>query len=167
MLIKVSFFSNYYRDWELMSVTKARISNICYFTYMLTFEHIRTLSRALILWVTAGATFSSLSSISPRNNSIDPSTSSYLSSKMELLISLRIWLQSHPTFTSPFMISTMFFEHSVSKPLLNMLTKSEKIGLPRMNLRFIGFMVKFLKISVTVLMSSNYCYFLGGYRLWT
>lgn len=72
---------------------------------------------------------------------------------MAALISLSICAQSQPTFTSPFIISTIFLEHSLSKPVLNMLTSSWKTEVPSMNFKLTGFIVKFRKMRVTVLRS--------------
>lgn len=159
---KVSFLSNSYRDCELMSVTNAKISNICSLISMEISLDMSTLSKALIFCVMAGARVSSLSSINPRNNSTDPSTSSNLSSKIAILISFKIWLQSQPTLTNPLVVSTIFLEHSLSKPVLNMLTSNWNTEVPNMYFRFIGYMAKFLKMRVMVLMSYSYWSFLGG-----
>lgn len=51
----VSFFSNSSLDCELISVTKANISNTCSFTSTGISVFIRTRSNALMFWVTAGA----------------------------------------------------------------------------------------------------------------
>lgn len=162
MYSRVSFFSSSSRDCELMSVTNAKISNICSLISMEISLDMSTLSKALIFCVMAGARVSSLSSINPLNSSTDPSTSSNLSSKIALLISLKIWLQSQPTLTSPLVVSTMFLEHSLSKPVLNMLTSNWNTDVPSIYLRLIGYMAKFLKMRVMVLRSYSSWSLLGG-----
>ncbi len=156
------FLTNYSLDQELISVTKENISNVCSFIYIGISVDIIILIKTFMFYVTAIIKLQSLSSTKPRSSQIPFYTSYTLSSRIALLRSKTIRWQSHPTLTSPVMMSTMFLEHSESNPVLKILTSSWNMEVPRIYFRFIGFMVKFLIIKVTVLRSSVYCQLFVG-----